>query len=103
MRELRLAKKSQRVKMRDGRQALKQDKKSMREQMKPDMSRYMSEDKFDKKAYIQDMTKRAEARRAKMQKRRAQMLEARAEHMQKVFDILTPEQRKKWIELSKEL
>ena len=101
--ELKSLKKSQRMQMQEKREAFKKDRESMMKQMKPDMSLFMSADSFNKEAFKQEMTKKFEARRKVMETKGAQMLEARASSMEKVFNILTPEQRIKWIELSKEL
>lgn len=78
------------------------NKQAMQARMKPDMAQFMSADKFDKEAYKAQMTQRFEAKRAMMEAKREQMLEKRAEKMEKIFMILTPEQRIKWIELSKQ-
>ena len=100
---LKSVKESQRAKMQEKRGAFKKDRESMMKQMKPDMNLFMSADSFDKEAFKQEMTKKFEARRKVMETRGAEMLENRASGVEKVFDILTPEQRIKWIELSKEL
>ena len=101
--ELKSFKKSQKAQMQEKRESFKIDRESMMKQMKPDMSLFMSADNFDKEAFKQEMTKKFEARRKVMETKGAEMLEARASSMEKVFNILTPEQRIKWIELSKEL
>jgi len=94
---------SQRSQMKDKRKSFKKERRSMMGQMKPDMNAFMSADHFDKEAFKQTMTKKFETRRKTMESKRAAMLENRAAGMEKVFNILTPEQRIKWIELSKEL
>ena len=65
--------------------------------MMPDASEFMSKDSFDKAAFI----KVHKAKMAQMEKQRDAMLEKRAENFEKIFNILTPEQREKFIELSK--
>jgi len=101
--ELKSVKKSQKAQMQEKREAFKIGRESMMKQMKPDMSLFMSADNFDKEAFKQEMKKKFEARRKVMETKGAEMLENRASSMEKVFNILTPEQRIKWIELSKEL
>ena len=101
--ELKLIKKSQRAQMREKMEAFRAEREDMMKQMKPDMDLFMSSDSFDKVAFKEEMKKKFEERRKVMQTRGAEMLENRASGMEKVFNILTPEQRIKWIELSKEL
>ena len=83
-------------------QAKKEHRRNMRQQMKPDMSTFMTANSFDKEAFKKEMQKKFEAKRAMREQRQASMMEVRADHMEKMFNILTPEQRIKWIELSKE-
>lgn len=80
----------------------KENRKSMRQQMRPDMSKFMTANTFDKEAFKQEMKKKHEERRVKREKRKESMLSSRADNMEKMFNILTPEQRIKWIELSKQ-
>lgn len=101
--ELKLIKKSQKAQMREKMEAFKADREEMMTQVKPDMSLYMSADSFDKAAFKEEMKNKFEARREVMQTRGAEMLENRASGMEKIFNVLTPEQRIKWVELSKEL
>lgn len=68
----------------------------------PDLSKVMTANTFDKAAFKAQMLQEMEQRDAMMKENREAMLEKRADHMQKVFEILTPEQRTKWLELSKE-
>lgn len=82
--------------------AMKENRKQMRESMKPDMSQFMTADSFDKEAFKTQMNQKFEAKRQMMEGKKAAMLEKRATNMEKVFNILTPEQRIKWIELSKQ-
>ena len=100
---LKLVRESQRAYMREKIEAFKKDRGDMMRQMRPDMNLFMSADSFDKVAFKQEMKKKFEARRKVMETKGTEMLENRASGMEKVFNILTPEQRIKWIELSKEL
>lgn len=100
---LKSVKESQRAKMREKIEAFRKDREEMMKQMKPDMNLFMSADSFDKAVFKQEMKKKFEARRKVMETKGTEMLENRASGMEKVFNILTPEQRIKWIELSKEL
>jgi len=80
-----------------------QDKKQeLMKSIKPDISTFMTADSFDKEAFKEEMTKRSKERVNMMKQRIAGMIEKRVEGMEKVFTILTPEQRVKLIELSKE-
>lgn len=83
-------------------QAMKENRKQMRASMKPDMSQFMTANHFDKEAFKDQMNEKFEAKRKMMEGKKAAMLEKRADNMEKVFNILTPEQRIKWIELSKQ-
>ncbi|WP_309496348.1 periplasmic heavy metal sensor [Sulfurovum sp.] len=87
--------------MKAKRKECKENRKAMQQQMRPDMSKFMTANTFDKDAFKQEMKKKHEARRAKREKRKEAMLDNRADSMEKMFKILTPEQRTKWIELSK--
>ncbi len=84
------------------RKEMKESRKGMREQMRPDMNKFMTANTFDKEAFKQEMKKKHEVRLANREKRQEAMLESRADSMEKMFKILTPEQRTKWIELSKQ-
>ena len=90
----------QKDKMRDR----KRDKRAMRGQGKnmPDMSLFMSADKFDKVAFRKVMKEKQEQRAKKREKMLAKRLEQRADILEQIFGILTPKQRTKLIELSKE-
>jgi len=80
---------------------MKENRKSMMVGMKPDLSTFMTANNFDKEAFKKQMNNKFEAKRQMMESRKSVMLEKRAEGMEKMFNILTPEQRIKWIELSK--
>ncbi len=84
------------------REERKANRKNMQGQMKPDMGQFMTADHFDKEAFKAQMNQNFEAKRAMMEGKKATMLERRADKMEKVFNVLTPEQRIKWIELSKQ-
>jgi len=94
-------KESRKVAMKEKRKEFRENRKAMRAQMKPDMSTFMTANTFDKVAFKQEMQKKFEARHAMKESRKDAMLESRADNMEKIFNILTPEQRIKWIELSK--
>jgi len=80
---------------------MKENRKSMMASMKPDLSAFMTANNFDKEAFKKQMNDKFEAKRQMRESRKSAMLEKRADGMEKVFNILTPEQRIKWIELSK--
>ena len=63
---------------------------------------FMSADHFDKEAFTKAVENQAQQRRAERQAKRRSRVEHRAAFMEKIFNILTPEQRVKWIELAKE-
>jgi len=75
--------------------------KHMKHSKRGDMSKFMSANYFDKAAFKAQMNKRFERKSQKMKKAKEARLERKAEDMQKVFNILTAEQRLKLIELSK--
>ena len=62
---------------------------------------FMSADHFDKAAFTQAVEAKASERKSQRQAMRKSRLEHRAAFLEKVFNILTPEQRVKWIELSR--
>jgi len=84
------------------RKEMKENFKSMREGSGIDMSSFMSADKFDKESFKAQMNTKSEQRRAKFQEEMDNMMDKKADGIEKVFNILTPEQRKKWIELNKQ-
>ena len=100
--QMRALKESRKEMMQAKRKSCDENRKSMRAQMKPDLSKFMTANSFNKEAFKQEMQKKFEAKRAMKEKRKVAMMEQRADHMEKMFNILTPEQRIKWIELSKE-
>jgi len=99
--QLQTLKESRQNMMQAKRTSCKENRKSMRGQMKPDMTKFMTANTFDKDAFKQEMHKKFEAKRAMMENKKTTMMEYRANNMEKMFNILTPEQRIKWIELSK--
>ncbi|CAA6811460.1 MAG: Unknown protein [uncultured Sulfurovum sp.] len=99
---LKTLKKERKAEREAKREAMKENRKAMRAEMKPDMSQFMTAESFDKAAFKAHMTKKFDAKRKMMESKKETRLEKRAEGMEKVFNILTPEQRTKWIALSKE-
>lgn len=97
--ELQAFRESQREERKAYRTALK-EKRAMK-QNQTDLSRFMSAEKFDKNAYKTAVKERMQQREEMRAKRRELMVEKRAERMEKIFNILTPAQREKWIQLSK--
>ena len=82
---------------------LKQEQKSGKSKRgMPDMSLFMSADKFDKEAFTKVMQTKQEKRQEMMKKRQSGMIAQRADTLEKIFAILTPQQRTKLIKLSKE-
>jgi len=79
----------------------KTKRKTIRQGMKVNMASFMSEKTFDKGAFKEAMKQEFDNIRKVMEKRKEAMLEKRANAMEKVFNILTVEQRVKLIELSK--
>jgi Spy/CpxP family protein refolding chaperone len=65
-----------------------------------DPKSFMSVDHFDKTAFLDALERRAAERKAERKTARRARLERRAALMERIFAILTPEQRAKWIELS---
>lgn len=100
--EFEVLKESRKKMMRSKRETHKGNRAKMMQGMNPDMSHFMSADNFDKVAFKKELNTKFEKRDEMRKKRQVAMLEKRAEGMQKVFDILTPEQRIKLIELSQE-
>ncbi len=92
--------KSQRAERKARKEKMKENRMAMRHMMKPDLSKFMSSTAFDKVAFKVEMNRKFEQREERMEKKRAAILEKRAENMEKIFNILTPEQRNKWIQLS---
>ena len=80
---------------------MKENRKSMVVAMKPDLSTFMTANNFDKEAFKKQMNNKLEAKRQMRENKKTNMMEYRANNMEKMFNILTPEQRIKWIELSK--
>ena len=99
--QLKTLRESRKDMMQAKRKEFKENRKAMRGQMKPDMSTFMTANSFDKEAFKQEMKKKHDAKRAIRESRKASMLDSRADNMEKMFNILTPEQRIKWIELFK--
>jgi Spy/CpxP family protein refolding chaperone len=68
---------------------------------KPDLSRFMDRERFDKEAFKKAMIERWREEDEFRRQRRAARLERVADRMEKIFRILTPEQREKLIELNR--
>ena len=83
------------------RMSMRKDRKASKMSMRPDMSTFMSADKFDKVAFKAQASKKMQERQELRAARKASKLENRANMMEKVFAILTPQQREKLIQLSK--
>jgi Spy/CpxP family protein refolding chaperone len=66
-----------------------------------DLSRFMSRERFDKEAFKKAMQEKWTAQEKMRQARRAERLDRMADRMEKIFAVLTPEQREKLIEWSK--
>jgi len=81
-------------------EASKNKRKSMMKNMQMNMATFMTAKTFDKMAFKEVMKKRFEVMRKVMEKRKEAMMERRANDMEKVFNILSVEQRVKLIELS---
>ncbi|HEO98412.1 MAG TPA: periplasmic heavy metal sensor [Epsilonproteobacteria bacterium] len=96
--ELQTFRETQRGEKKASRKALK-EKRAMK-QNRTDLSRFMTAEKFDKEAFKAVMKERMQSREKMREERREAMIERRAERMEKLFAILTPEQREKWIQLS---
>ncbi|UFH59445.1 Spy/CpxP family protein refolding chaperone [Sulfurovum mangrovi] len=97
---------AQKEELRAFRETQRAERKAMKEQRgkrqrNVDLSDFMSAEKFDKEAFKAAMKERMEQREKMREKRREAMMEKRAERMEKIFTILTPAQREKWIQLSK--
>jgi Spy/CpxP family protein refolding chaperone len=89
---------------RSDRQAHKEMMRNNRAAMQPpiaDLSLFMTKEKFDKEAFKVAMKKDMEAKEAARAAMRQTMIDKRADHVQEIFDLLTPEQREKLISLSK--
>lgn len=96
--EIRSLMKIKRQEMKEKFQSFKEERKALRKSF--DASQFMSAEHFDKEAFKEVLRKRRAAIMAFMQEHQEEMLENRANTMQKIFDILTPEQREKVIQLS---
>lgn len=101
--ELQALRETQRAERQANRKKMQERREARRAKrdQKPDLGRFMSAEKFDKEAFKVVMQERMEKRLRMKKERRERMMEKRAENMEKIFHILTPEQREKWIQLSK--
>jgi Spy/CpxP family protein refolding chaperone len=99
--EFKALKKSRKAMREEHKEASKSKRKEMMKNMQPNMADFMSGKTFDKVAFKKEMNKKFEAMNKAMKERKEAMMDSRANDMEKVFNILTPEQRVKLIELSK--
>jgi len=99
--KIKVLKNERKSQMQAKKKEMKENRKSMKLTTKPDLSTFMTANTFDKEAFKKQMNEKFEVKRQMMESRQFVMLEKRAEGMEKMFHILTPEQRIKWIELSK--
>lgn len=80
---------------------MKKERQALKEQRDmPDVSKFMTITKFDKEAFKKTIVEKHKQRKQKMQQREEARLNHRADTLEKVFAILTPEQRTKLIALS---
>lgn len=96
--ELQALREMQREERKASRKAMKEQRVGKQKRM--DLGQFMSTEKFDKEGFKEAMKERMQQRAEMREKRREAMIEKRAERMEKIFHILTPEQREKWIQLS---
>ncbi|MFT7823904.1 MAG: Spy/CpxP family protein refolding chaperone [Sulfurimonas sp.] len=102
--QLQALRKSQKEKRKAYGKAMKKRRASgekTRKNRKPDLSRFMTANHFDKETFKALMKKRMEQREKRVKERRDRMVERSVSRMEKIYNILTPEQREKWIELSR--
>jgi Spy/CpxP family protein refolding chaperone len=99
--EFKALKTSRKEMMQGKKEERKKHRQSMQGKMKPNMGNFMTADKFDKAAFIEEMKKKQKIMQETMKARQASMLQRRADGMEKVFNILTPKQRLELIELTK--
>jgi len=81
------------------------DQQQKREEVakrRPLMTQYMSATAFDKEGFKKAIKEEIAQNRAMMEKRSEEMIERRANRLEQIFNILTPEQRVKWIALSED-
>ena len=97
--QLKSLKESKRKAMKEKFKALKEQRKELRKSF--DASSFMTANHFDKESFKESIQKRREAMRVFMEANQDKMVEQRANTMEQVFNILTPEQREKLIQLSK--
>jgi protein CpxP len=101
--QMKALKEERKVHMKSKMKEMRKNRKSMMTGMKPDLSTFMTANSFDKKAFKVQMKKKFEEKRKMIESKKSEMLNSRADSMEKVFNILTAEQRVKWIELSKQI
>ena len=84
---------------REGRQAMKQNRMGHKPAM--DFSQFMTKEHFDKEAFKKVMQQKWEAKDKMRESRRQERMAMMSDRMEKVFEVLTPEQREKLVELRK--
>jgi protein CpxP len=102
--QLKALRETKREKHKTEREAMKENRAKRVGMMRKDrdLSQFMTAGKFDKEVFKAVMKKRMEQREQMRAKRSEAMIAKSAESMEKIFNILTPEQREKWIQLSKQ-
>jgi Spy/CpxP family protein refolding chaperone len=99
--QLREMMKEQRKELRAKRRAYRDQNKKRNGVFKGlDVSKFMSVDNFDKEAFVKAQQDMFNKRKAANADRIKKNMQERADMMEKVFNILTPEQRVKLIQLS---
>ncbi len=80
---------------------MKKERQAMKKKREmPNVSQFMTANKFDKEAFKKTMRERRSKRAMMMQQKADERLNRRAEVLEKIFAILTPKQRTKLIALS---
>jgi len=97
--EIKTALKEQRQQNKVAQKGLKQGSKQSK-RIVP--TAFMSVEKFDKEAFMKSVKERQAQRRAAFEAKMDQKLAQRAALIEKIFAVLTPEQREKWIEAAQQ-
>lgn len=80
---------------------MKNERQAMRnKRFMPDASQFMTAEKFDKEAFKKVMKEQRDQKEQRIQEKAENRLNQRADTLEKIFAILTPEQRTKFIALS---
>ena len=75
--------------------------RGMRQHRGMDLSKFMTKERFDKEAFKKARLEKWAQQDSLRKEQRAERLDRMADRMEKIFRVLTPEQREKLIELSK--